>query len=307
MLRLNKEREYIKTGLNDTKKMYIDQERQPLKLMYITNRPEIAKIAETNGVDRIWVDLEKNGKAKRQNNINSVKSNHLISDVSAIRNVISTSELLVRVNPLFDGSKAEIDEVISRGADIIMLPMFRTADDVKLFVDYVGGRAKVLPLVETREAEANIDDIASVSGIDYIHIGLNDLHLAYGMQFMFELLINGQIEILTKKIAAHGLPYGFGGIARLNEGMLPARHIIAEHYRLGSSAAILSRSFYDSWLEYDIEEIQNVFQNGINEIRNFESLLMTQNEAYYKSNQVIVREEVAQILQNITLKKEAKA
>ena len=36
-----------------------------LKLMYITNRPEIAQIAETAGVDRIFVDLEYIGKKDR--------------------------------------------------------------------------------------------------------------------------------------------------------------------------------------------------------------------------------------------------
>ena len=29
-----------------------------LKLMYITNRPDVAKIAEDSGVDRIFVDME---------------------------------------------------------------------------------------------------------------------------------------------------------------------------------------------------------------------------------------------------------
>ena len=29
----------------------------PLKLMYITNRPEVALIAERSGVDRIFVDM----------------------------------------------------------------------------------------------------------------------------------------------------------------------------------------------------------------------------------------------------------
>ena len=34
----------------------------PLKLMYITNRPDVALIAEKNGVDRIFVDMEYIGK-----------------------------------------------------------------------------------------------------------------------------------------------------------------------------------------------------------------------------------------------------
>ena len=37
-----------------------------LKLMYITNRPDVAKIAENSGVDRIFVDMEYIGKALRQ-------------------------------------------------------------------------------------------------------------------------------------------------------------------------------------------------------------------------------------------------
>ena len=37
-----------------------------LKLMYITNNPQIALIAQKYGVDRIWVDLETLGKEERQ-------------------------------------------------------------------------------------------------------------------------------------------------------------------------------------------------------------------------------------------------
>lgn len=37
-----------------------------LKLMYITNVPEIASIADRAGVDRIFIDLERYGKEERQ-------------------------------------------------------------------------------------------------------------------------------------------------------------------------------------------------------------------------------------------------
>ena len=59
-----------------------------LKLMYITNNPEVALIAEKNGVDRVWVDLETLGKKERQNNIDSVKSNHSIKDVAILSNIL---------------------------------------------------------------------------------------------------------------------------------------------------------------------------------------------------------------------------
>ena len=285
-----------------TKQQMSLKNRLPLKLMFITNRPDVAKIAEKNMVDRIWIDLETRGKKERQGHVDSVKSYHKIADVSKIRNTISKAQLLVRVNPLWEGSRSEINEVVSRGVDIIMLPMFRTADDAKQFVDLVNGRAKVLLLVETIDAEKNIDEIASVAGIDEIHIGLNDLHLAYGMKFMFELLANGQVEALTQTINSHGLPYGFGGIARLNEGMLPARHVIDEHYRLGSSMAILSRSFFDSWIEHDIEEIERVFKFGMKEIREYEKQLITKSPEFFTQKQETVKHEVAQIVEIINKK-----
>ena len=50
-----------------------------LKLMYITNNPTVAKIAECTGVDRIFVDMEYIGKEKRQAGLDTVKSRHTIN------------------------------------------------------------------------------------------------------------------------------------------------------------------------------------------------------------------------------------
>jgi len=38
--------------------------------------------------------------------------------------------------------------------------------------------------------------------------------------------------------------FGFGGIARVDEGQLPGRDVLAEHLRLGSGSVILSRTFH---------------------------------------------------------------
>lgn len=269
-----------------------------LKLMYITNKPQIAQIAEKYSVDRIWVDLEKIGKNERQAGMNTVQSTHSISDVSTIRQSINRAELLVRVNPLYSHSKEEIDEVIARGADIIMLPFFHSAEEAKRFVDIVDGRAKTILLVETIDAEKNLDDILTCGG-DEIHIGLNDLHLQYHLKFMFELLSNGKVEEICSKISKAHIPYGFGGIARLDEGMLPARHIIAEHYRLGSTMAILSRSFYDSWISNDLEEIERVFKYGMREIREYEQRLEHESDLFFQENHNMVVEEVKNVLEKI--------
>lgn len=257
-----------------------------LKLMYITNNVEIAKIAEKSDVDWIFIDLEINGKEDRQGHLDTVISRHHINDVRKIKNVLSRSGLLVRVNPIFDGSKKEIYKVIDDGADIVMFPFFKTNEEVAAFVDIVGGRAKTCLLLETPEAINNIDDILTLSGIDYIHIGLNDLHLGYGMKFMFELLADGTVDRICSKIKDRGIPYGFGGIAQLGQGDLPAEFVIAEHYRLGSSMAILSRSFCNVNKVKSIDEAEKVFDRGVSEIREFEEQLQEKEEDFFENNRL---------------------
>lgn len=248
----------------------------PLKLMYITDQPEIAQIAESAGVDRIFVDLEYIGKSDRQGGLDTVQSHHTIDDVKKIKNSINSADLLVRVNPIHDAtdeycsSKDEIDQVIDNGADILMLPYFKNECDVEKFVRMVNGRAKTIPLVETPEAVDSIDKILKMDGIDEIFIGLNDLSLGYNKKFMFELLSDGTVEYLCQKFKKRNIPYGFGGIASLGKGLLPSEYIIKEHYRLGSTCSILSRSFCNISHIKHMGVISSTFVNGIREIREFE-------------------------------------
>lgn len=245
-----------------------------LKLMYITNRVDVALVAEKYGVDRIWVDLETLGKEERQKNMNTVKSNHCVEDIRTIKPYLSKSEMLVRVNPWNENSEEEINDVIDAGADIIMLPMWKSVNDVQNFLNVVNKRCKTTLLLETKEAVDCLDDVLNYCDMDEIHIGLNDLHLSYGLTFMFELLANGKVEEITKKIRNKGIPYGFGGIAKLGEGDLPAEKIVMEHYRLGSTRAILSRSFCNTDLVKNIDEIDKVFEKNIKDLRNFEDSLV---------------------------------
>lgn len=266
-----------------------------LKLMFITNDKHVAKIAERNGVDWIFVDLEINGKIERQGHLDTVISGHHIEDVKHIKSVLSKAKLLVRTNPIYQGSKTEIDQVIRYGGDIIMLPYFKYREEVEAFIDYVAGRAKVCLLLETPQAVENIDSILSIPGIDYVHIGLNDLHLGYGMKFLFELLADGTVDRICQKIKEYNLPYGFGGIAGLGKGDLKAEYILGEHYRLGSSMVILSRSFCNVKKISDIEEIEREFKDGIRAIREYEALLKEKDKEFFINNQKILKEKVDKI------------
>lgn len=244
-----------------------------LKLMYLTNNPTVAQIAENASVDRIFLDLELRGKEERQGHLDTVISHNDISDVRPLKNALQTAELLVRVNPLYDGSKAEIDRVIQDGADIVMLPFFKTPTEVETFIRLVGGRAKVCLLCETPEAVDCIDDILALSGIDEIHIGLNDLHLGYQMTFMFQLVADGTAEKLCKKFREKGIAYGFGGVGRLGGDVpLPAENIVDEHYRLGSQMVILSRAFCDTSKITNLDDIRETFKTGAKAFRAYETI-----------------------------------
>ena len=267
-----------------------------LKLMYITNVPEVALIAEKNGVDRIMVDLETLGKEERQKNMNTVKSCHTVDDVRSISNVLTSAEMLVRVNPWNETSADEIEAVIAAGADRIMLPMWKTTKEVNSFLNMVNGRVHTSLLLETKEAAEIIDEILENPLLDEIHIGLNDLHLSYGLTFMFELLSNGVVEKLCEKMRNAGISYGFGGIACLGSGMLTAEKIIMEHYRLGSSRAILSRSFCNTQIMTDVGEIEATFVENMEKLRAYEKTLEAKTDEEFEEN----RKEVVNRVEAIT-------
>lgn len=267
-----------------------------LNLMYITNNPDVALIAEKYGVNRIWIDLETLGKEERQKGMNTVKSKHTVDDIKKIKPLLTKAEVLVRINPWHDESKKELEEVISAGADMIMLPMWKTVDEVENFLRTVDGRCKTTLLLETKEAVECLDEVLKYGDMDEIHIGLNDLHLSYGLDFMFELLSNGIVEKIAKKIKRTGIPYGFGGIARLGCGDLPAERIIMEHYRLGSSRAILSRSFCNTDLISDLSEVENIFRNNMQSLREYEEAVSTMTDSKFISNQAEIEKIVKRIV-----------
>ena len=272
-----------------------------LNLMYITNSPDIALIAENAGVDRIFVDMEYIGKYARQGGMDTVQSHHTIEDIRRVKSVLTSSEVMARINPIheatseYSSSSEEINSAIEAGADILMLPYFKTASEVETFVRLVDGRAKTLPLLETPEAVECIDDILAIDGIDAIHIGLNDLSLGYGLKFMFQLLTDGTVERLCSKFANRGISYGFGGIASMGKGMLPAEKIIAEHYRLGSTCAILSRSFCNTSIVTDIDDIRSTFDEGVCSIREWEKKCAS-GEVDLLSNKADIERIVQQII-----------
>lgn len=244
-----------------------------MEFIYITNDPELAQYAQDSGVDRIMIDLEYLGKRERQGHLDTVIYGHSLQDINRVRNVLHNSKLQVRINPIHSGSEREISEALSQGADIIMLPMFKTRQEVERFISIINGRAAASLLLETSQALVRIDDILRIDGIDEVYIGLNDLYLSMGLDFMFELLSGGIVEYVTTKIKRKGIRFGFGGISRLGRGVVDSRLVLSEHIRLGSQIVILSRDFHARARSLDELKMLINLEDEIKKIRSYVSYL----------------------------------
>jgi len=265
-----------------------------MNYIYITNCPKKAELANESNVDFVMVDLELIGKEKRQGHLNTLISRHEITDIPSVKAVLGNSKLLVRTNPIFSGSKNEIDMCIANGADMLMLPMFTRPMEVESFIRYINGRAKVCLLFETPQSLIRADEILSIKGIDQVHLGLNDLHLAMKLDFMFELLSSGIVEFFADKCKESNIPFGFGGIAPIGRGKIDSSIIAKEHYRIGSEFVILSRDFHNN------EHLTNLkdtgFRNSFCEISTFFENLNNSSELDLIENKRKLKELVMEVV-----------
>jgi hypothetical protein len=215
------------------------------RLTLITDDPVLAANADRAGVDRIGPDLEQFGKIERQAGLNTRLSQHTIEDVAKVGRALERARLFVRVNPINASTAAEVDSAIARGARLLMLPFFRTVDEVETFVRLVDGRASVMLLVETAAAVVRLREILAVPGISEIMVGLNDLHLELAVNNHFEVLASPVLDAIAREVHNARLPFSVGGVGRPDDASLPipAELVFAQFPRLGATGAWLSRSF----------------------------------------------------------------
>ena len=124
-----------------------------IDLLTITNDPELAARCDQLEGMRVFVDLEREGKAERQKGMDTFISTHQLNDVARVRAVLKKTRLMVRVNPFrMDAPElavAEVNAVLAQGADLLMLPMFTSAGQLQAFAEVVNGRAPIVALLET--------------------------------------------------------------------------------------------------------------------------------------------------------------
>jgi hypothetical protein len=211
-----------------------------------TDDPELARRADAAGVDRIGVDLERLGKAERQSGLGTWISPHRHEDLDAVGAALSDAALFARLNPLNAGSAGEVEDALTRGARVLMLPMVESPRDARRFAGLVEGEATVVLLVETGEGIARLPELAAVEGVDEVHIGINDLALSLGVRNRWMALASDLPVKAGSAVRAEGKRFGLGAVGRPGDGGLPVpvELVYAQYARSGATAALLSRSFF---------------------------------------------------------------
>jgi hypothetical protein len=220
--------------------------RDPFVLTFWTDDPVLARQAEAAGVQRIGVDLERLGKAARQQGLGTWISPHTVKDAERVGAALTRADLFARVDPLNRDSARQVDELLAHGVRVLMLPMVANAGEAAAFADLVRGRATVVLLVEHIDALRRLDEIAAVDGADEIHIGLNDLAISLGVRNRWLALAGDLALEAGATVRAAGKRFGLGAIGRAGDNTLPIPTdlVYAEYARTGATAALLSRSFF---------------------------------------------------------------
>ena len=236
-----------------------------MDLILWTDNPSLARIADAAGVSLIGVDLERVGKLDRQGHLGTFWiSDHDNEDLVAVRDSLTRAKLFVRTNPVHPGLSAEIDECVELGVQTFMLPMFRTTEEAKFFVDCIDGRANAILQIETVDAANNIAEIAQVDGVAGVFVGLNDLSLDMRSPNRFELLVSDLMQNMSDSVRGNDIPFGFGGIGRLDDYSLPIPSdlIYAQYARLHATSALVARVFLrkDSPEKFFQEDLERAMQ-----------------------------------------------
>tara|TARA_Y100001968_G_scaffold332035_1_gene388747 strand:+ start:1071 stop:1877 length:807 start_codon:yes stop_codon:yes gene_type:complete len=208
-----------------------------------TNNQIIAKAFDyLSSIDTIFVDLEIIGKEIRQGHTNSLISRHSLEDIIKLRNVISNKALGVRINPINENSRIEIENCIDRGADVLMLPMFDSELEINKILEIVNNRCEIDLLIETPKSLYSCKDF-DYSDIRKIHFGLNDLSLAFKFRHIFYCYFNNILEQPTSYLFSKNISFGLGGVGAIGSMPIAPKYILAANILYKSNRLILSRSF----------------------------------------------------------------
>ena len=191
------------------------------------------------GVDGIVIDWERAGKRARQLAADTEINLDTVDDLRRMRTA-TRSRIVCRINPLGDRTPHEVDAAIDAGADELLVPMVRSAEDVRMAFEVAAGRIDVGIMVETVDAVGSARELAR-HPVSRVFVGLNDLAIERGSASIFTALTDGTVDQVRE---AFEVPFGVAALTVPEGGEpLPCRLLIGELARLRCEFSILRRSF----------------------------------------------------------------
>ncbi len=223
----------------------------PFVLTLFTDDPVLATAADHAGIDRIGVDLEYIGKAARQLGTQSRLSDHRAEALAPIAAGLTRADLFARVNPLHEGSEAELEAVLAQGVKVVMLPYFKAIAPVMEFCALLRRRARLVALVETVESLDLITELLALPDIDELHFGLNDLRIQMGFANHFDVLDTVVFRRALDCVRDAGKPFGIAAVAQPGDKSLPVDPLATcrKIVHLGATRALVARSFFGAGYE----------------------------------------------------------
>ena len=133
------------------------------------NRPERFDKALASGADAVILDLEDavapDDKARARANIGEWIGGH----------PDAAPRIVVRINdaatPWFAG---DLDLLRASGISVAMLPKAERGEQVAAVVAAIGAQGRVLPIIETAQGLANVDEVARAPGVQRLVFGTLD-------------------------------------------------------------------------------------------------------------------------------------
>ena len=276
-----------------------------INLFYITNNVVEAQIVDGLDIDWIFLDFEVKGKKERQIGRDTVLSNHSITDIHNIKSVVKNTKILVRSNPIGEWSEREFEQINSRGSEIdaVMLPYFSTVEEVKAFIDLLDtSNIKPVLLVETLGAISYLGEILKLFPFEYVHIGLNDLHIERGTVSMFEPYTDGLMCKIKSILGENNQNFGIGGIGKIGADMVPSPEcVLNEHLRLKSNGVILSRSFKGTFEEKTKVRFKRELSQSVKDFRNYEKIAKSLNSKQLLDSYKLMKTEIEETIKNANL------
>ncbi|MCX7895719.1 MAG: aldolase/citrate lyase family protein [Thermoanaerobaculum sp.] len=234
---------------------------EDLALFVFSTDPRFIAQADAGGVDGYVVDWEYRGKAERQEGFDTQINRHTVADLHRVREA-TRNRVICRIHPWGPWSVREVEEAVAGGADEILLPMVRSAEEVQRVLDLVRQRCGVGILVETVAAVAAREELAQLP-LSRVFFGLQDLAVERKTPNPFRAVHDGTVE---KVRAAFSVPFGFAGLT-LPEGgnPIPCRLLLAELVRLRCHFTFLRRSFHRDVKDKDVTAALHRLRQAVEE------------------------------------------